>query len=139
MGVGVVAVVVWAVALSIYDIRQRRLPNLLTLPGVVVILAGAAVAGRGVFALAGAAALAGLYLVMHLLAPAAMGAGDVKLAIGLGAADRAVRRRRGDPPGRTNRAARPVEVRGHARRRRARCLLISVSGRGSRADAGRRA
>ena len=35
-------------------------------------------------ALAGAAALAGLYLLVHLVAPAAMGAGDVKLAIGLG-------------------------------------------------------
>ena len=35
-------------------------------------------------ALAGAAALAGVYLLVHLVAPAAMGAGDVKLAIGLG-------------------------------------------------------
>lgn len=40
--------------------------------------------GRGVPALAGAAALAGVYLLVHLALPAAMGAGDVKLAIGLG-------------------------------------------------------
>lgn len=33
---------------------------------------------------AGAAALAGVYLLVHLALPAAMGAGDVKLAIGLG-------------------------------------------------------
>ncbi|CFE41032.1 Conserved membrane protein of uncharacterised function [Mycobacterium tuberculosis] len=34
--------------------------------------------------MAGAAALAGVYLLVHLALPAAMGAGDVKLAIGLG-------------------------------------------------------
>ena len=36
-------------------------------------------------ALVGAAALFGAYLVVHLLSPAAMGAGDVKLAVGVGA------------------------------------------------------
>jgi leader peptidase (prepilin peptidase)/N-methyltransferase len=36
-------------------------------------------------AVVGAAVLCGLYLVVHLLAPTAMGAGDVKLALGLGA------------------------------------------------------
>lgn len=77
--------VVWLVALSWYDIRQRRLPNLLTLPGAGVILVVAAGTGRGVPACAGAAALAALYLLVHLMAPAGMGAGDVKLAIGLGA------------------------------------------------------
>jgi leader peptidase (prepilin peptidase) / N-methyltransferase len=79
-----VVVLAWLVALSCYDIRQRRLPNRLTLPGAGVILLAAAVAGRGLPALAGAAALAGVYLVVHLVAPAGMGAGDVKLAIGLG-------------------------------------------------------
>lgn len=49
-----------------------------------VILLFAGLAGRGVPALAGAAALAGVYLLVHLALPAAMGAGDVKLAIGLG-------------------------------------------------------
>jgi leader peptidase (prepilin peptidase)/N-methyltransferase len=70
--------------LSCYDIRQRRLPNRLTLPGAAVILLAAAVAGRGLPALAGAATLAGVYLLVHLVAPAGMGAGDVKLAIGVG-------------------------------------------------------
>jgi leader peptidase (prepilin peptidase) / N-methyltransferase len=74
----------WLAALSCYDIRQRRLPNVLTLPGAGVILVAAACTGRGVPALAGAAALAGLYLLVHLVAPDGMGAGDVKLAIGLG-------------------------------------------------------
>jgi leader peptidase (prepilin peptidase) / N-methyltransferase len=78
-------VVGWLIVLSVYDIRDRRLPNWLTLPGALVIIAGATVAGRGSPALAGAAALFGVYLMIHLLAPSAMGAGDVKLAIGIGA------------------------------------------------------
>jgi leader peptidase (prepilin peptidase)/N-methyltransferase len=75
----------WLAVMSVYDIRERRLPNSLTLPGAVVILGAAAVAGRGLPALLGAVALFAVYLVAHLLAPTAMGAGDVKLAIGIGA------------------------------------------------------
>jgi leader peptidase (prepilin peptidase) / N-methyltransferase len=78
------AVLAWLAVLSCYDVRHRRLPNVLTLPGAGVILLVAALAGRGLPALAGAAALAAMYLLVHLAAPAAMGAGDVKLAIGLG-------------------------------------------------------
>ncbi|WP_343599920.1 A24 family peptidase [Mycobacterium sp.] len=77
--------VLWLVALSGYDVRQRRLPNWLTLPGAVAVVFVAAVSGRGPAAVLGAAALGGLYLVVHLVAPAGMGAGDVKLALGLGA------------------------------------------------------
>ena len=75
----------WLVALSVFDVRSRRLPNWLTVPGAVVILMAAAVAGRGLAAVAGAVTLFGLYLAVHLVRPAAMGAGDVKLAIGVGA------------------------------------------------------
>jgi leader peptidase (prepilin peptidase)/N-methyltransferase len=75
----------WLAALSGYDIRQRRLPNWLTLPGAAVVLLFAGVAGRGVAALVGATALTVVYLLVHLAAPAALGAGDVKLALGLGA------------------------------------------------------
>lgn len=82
---GVLAVGVWLTVLSIYDLRQRRLPNMLTLPGAVLILVAAACAGRGTPALLGAVALAGLYLLVHLVSPRSMGAGDVKLALGLGA------------------------------------------------------
>lgn len=86
MRIGIAGVVLaWLAALSYYDIKQRRLPNLLTLPGAAVVLVGAAVTGRGMPALAGATALTAMYLLVHLLAPTAMGAGDVKLAIGLGA------------------------------------------------------
>jgi leader peptidase (prepilin peptidase)/N-methyltransferase len=82
MAAGVV--LLWMGALTVCDIRHRRLPNALTLPGAGAILLAAAVAGRGLPALAGAAALAGTYLLVHLVAPAGMGAGDVKLALGLG-------------------------------------------------------
>src|SRR5262245_27607058 len=87
MGVGVagVCLVVWLVALSVYDIRERRLPDWLTLPGAMVILATAALNGHGIPAVLGAAALFAVYAVVHLISPAAMGAGDVKLAIGIGA------------------------------------------------------
>jgi leader peptidase (prepilin peptidase) / N-methyltransferase len=74
----------WMAALSGYDIRQRRLPNWLTIPGFVVVLAAAAVTGHGGPALAGSVALAAVYLAMHLVNPASMGAGDVKLALALG-------------------------------------------------------
>ncbi|HEX7322263.1 MAG TPA: A24 family peptidase [Mycobacterium sp.] len=75
----------WSIALCGYDIRQRRLPNWLTLPGAVGTLAFAAAAGCGGPALSGAVALTAVYLLVHLAAPAALGAGDVKLAVGLGA------------------------------------------------------
>lgn len=83
MGTGLL--LLWSSLLSGYDIRQRRLPNWLTLPGAAMVLAGAVEAGRGASALAGAAALSGVYLVVHLSTPAGMGGGDVKLALGVGA------------------------------------------------------
>ena len=79
------AVLSWAVALSVIDIRRRRLPNVLTLGGAAAVLLGAAAAGRGPGALLGGLALGGLYLAVHLAAPAGLGAGDVKLALALGA------------------------------------------------------
>jgi leader peptidase (prepilin peptidase)/N-methyltransferase len=80
----VVVVLAWLAALSCYDMRQHRLPNRLTLPGAGAILLVGGCTGRGLPALAGAGALAGVYLLVHLVAPAGMGAGDVKLAVGLG-------------------------------------------------------
>jgi leader peptidase (prepilin peptidase)/N-methyltransferase len=84
-GLAVACVLTWLAALTVYDVRQRRLPNALTLPGAVVVLIAAAFAGRGAAALLGALALTAIYLAVHLIVPAAMGAGDVKLAIGVGA------------------------------------------------------
>jgi leader peptidase (prepilin peptidase)/N-methyltransferase len=78
-------VLAWLAALSGYDIRERRLPNALTLTGAAAILAAATLAGRGSPALAGTAALTAIYMAVHWVAPGGMGAGDVKLALGLGA------------------------------------------------------
>lgn len=75
----------WLITLSAYDFRQRRLPNRLTVPGAVLILTVAALTGHGVPATLGALALTGIYALVHLRSPAALGAGDVKLAIGVGA------------------------------------------------------
>ena len=73
---------VWLAVLSVYDIRERRLPNWLTMPGAAVIIVMAAMHGRGGPAVLGAVALFAVYAVVHLVSPAAMGAGDAKLAIG---------------------------------------------------------
>ncbi|MCW4353225.1 A24 family peptidase [Hoyosella sp. YIM 151337] len=75
----------WMAALCTYDWRSRRLPNWLTIPGAGLIMAAAAFGGYGLSALAGGAALAALYLVTHLVSARGMGAGDVKLALGIGA------------------------------------------------------
>lgn len=86
MGIAAACLVVaWLAALSCYDIRERRLPNALTLTGAAAVLAVATVAGRGSAALAGTAALTAVYLAVHCAVPRGMGAGDVKLALGLGA------------------------------------------------------
>ncbi|MFE3443242.1 prepilin peptidase [Nocardia sp. NPDC059180] len=76
----------WCIALSVSDIRSRRLPDLLTGPGAAVVLIYALGTGRFAAAAAGAVLLAVPYLVVHLVSPPAFGAGDVKLAVGLGAA-----------------------------------------------------
>ncbi len=79
------AVVLWAAGLAVTDIRRRRLPNALTVPGAVVIVAVAWLGGRGGAALLGGCLLGGLYLAVHLADPGGLGGGDVKLAVGLGA------------------------------------------------------
>jgi len=75
----------WCVCLSAVDLLVRRLPNVLTLGGATTILGVAAATGLGRAAFAGAFLLAAPLLVTHLAVPRSMGAGDVKLALGLGA------------------------------------------------------
>jgi leader peptidase (prepilin peptidase)/N-methyltransferase len=85
-------VVAWlAVALTAVDLKHRRLPNALTLPAypaiAVVVTLAATQSGWHVAqgALLGATALGGGYLLLHLLSPTSMGAGDVKLSGSQGA------------------------------------------------------
>ncbi|HSK56204.1 MAG TPA: A24 family peptidase [Jiangellales bacterium] len=80
------------VLLGYVDIRVHRLPDLLTLPSLLVgaVLLGLTAlterydAGDLLRAGAGALALFAFYLVLHLLNPRGMGRGDVKLAAPLG-------------------------------------------------------
>ncbi len=86
-----------AVLLTITDLAQRRLPDALTLaayPAGAALLAVAAcgsgdpgLALRGVL---GAVLWAGAYAAVRLVAPGALGGGDVKLAGSLGAMTAAV-------------------------------------------------
>jgi prepilin peptidase CpaA len=84
--VELVLVVILLVA-AIFDIRYRRIPNWLTMSGVLLGFAMNALIGPpegGVlFALEGLAAGFGVYLFLYLLR--AMGAGDVKLMAAVGA------------------------------------------------------
>lgn len=74
------------------DLRTHRLPNRLVVLSAVAACLGivAAIAGgtpsAPVGAFAGALGFAGPLVVMHLVAPAAIGFGDVKLAAALGLA-----------------------------------------------------
>ena len=81
------------VLLAVVGLRVKRLPDVLTLPlaGAVLVLLGVVAplpehAGDWTKALYGALALGGFLLVLFLIDPGGMGFGDVKLALGLGAA-----------------------------------------------------
>jgi leader peptidase (prepilin peptidase)/N-methyltransferase len=77
--------VAWCGTLTVIDIRHRRLPDALTGSGALMIFGYALFTTQFTTALLGAALLAIPYLLVHLGSPKAFGAGDVKLAIGLGA------------------------------------------------------
>ncbi len=93
-GVGLLMIIA---AICVSDARQRRIPNLLVLSGLLVASGFHAIApaGRGVFvhhlagglglreALLGAVICFGFFLVLHLMR--VMGAGDVKLMAFMGA------------------------------------------------------
>ncbi|MFJ4080314.1 prepilin peptidase [Streptomyces iakyrus] len=81
------------VLLTVVDFRVRRLPDPLTLPfaaAALVLLGLTALvpehAGHWTTALLGSLALGGGCFVLFLVNPAGMGFGDVKLALGAGAA-----------------------------------------------------
>ncbi|MFF9911952.1 prepilin peptidase [Streptomyces sp. NPDC013457] len=83
----------FGVLLATVDVRVHRLPDPLTLPlaaAVPLLLLGAELlpydAGSWFHALLGGVALGAGYLVLFLIRPSGMGLGDVKLALGVGAA-----------------------------------------------------
>ncbi|MEU6185303.1 prepilin peptidase [Nocardia sp. NPDC047038] len=80
------ALTVWCAALTTFDLREGRLPNRLTGSGALVVLGYALHTKHFTAALLGALLLSAPYLLVHLAAPAALGAGDVKLAVMLGGA-----------------------------------------------------
>ncbi|MEU2375502.1 MULTISPECIES: A24 family peptidase [Streptomyces] len=80
------------VLLGVVDARVRRLPDVLTLPLAAAALALLGLAsllpghrGHWLTALCASLALAAGYAVLHLVNPAGLGFGDVKLALGAGA------------------------------------------------------
>ncbi|WP_072688907.1 prepilin peptidase [Rhodococcus marinonascens] len=76
----------WCVSLGVIDLYTRRLPNALTVPGFLVIVGIGAATGGATAAIVGGILLAAAYLVLYLGVPGSLGAGDVKLALGVGAA-----------------------------------------------------
>lgn len=77
---------VLAAAAAVLDVKQRRIPNWLTLPGILVglVLRGILLGWKGVGSgLAGCLLAGGVFLLFY--AVRAMGAGDVKLAGAVGA------------------------------------------------------
>ncbi|MEV0335495.1 A24 family peptidase [Nocardia sp. NPDC050717] len=78
--------IAWCVLLGVIDVHARRLPNALTGVGAAAVFLYALYTGQLATAVIGAALLTMPYLVTHLVSPAALGAGDVKLAVSLGGA-----------------------------------------------------
>ncbi|MGG7099616.1 prepilin peptidase [Rhodococcus sp. 24CO] len=75
----------WCVAVSVVDVAVRRLPNSFTAAGYAVVLGVSVWSGALWTAVMGSVLLAGIHLVLHLISPGTLGAGDVKLALPLGA------------------------------------------------------
>lgn len=89
--VAMLILIVASVALSIIDLRQYRLPNPIVFSALgasaaVVVIGELADGDSGVIsaAIVGALVYCGILFVMHIINPAGMGFGDVKLALLLG-------------------------------------------------------
>jgi leader peptidase (prepilin peptidase)/N-methyltransferase len=74
-------------ALTVIDLRERRIPNRLTYAGTLVALGAAALAGLDAFtfALLGGLAAFGVMAAFYVLGRGRLGAGDVKLSMLSGA------------------------------------------------------
>jgi prepilin peptidase CpaA len=74
-----------AIAAAVWDVRQHRIPNWLTLPGIVagMVLRSALLGWKGFgSAVAGCFLAGGVLFLFYMIR--AMGAGDVKLMAGIG-------------------------------------------------------
>lgn len=72
-------------AISVVDVEERRIPNVIVLPGLVAALAVRSADDPSVEWIVSALAAGGFYLLLALAYPAGLGMGDVKLAAFLGA------------------------------------------------------
>ena len=82
-----VVVAAAAVPLFAIDVRERRLPNALTLPlipATATLLLFGADLDSWLRALLAGLALGAAYLALHLISPSGLGMGDVKLVVTLG-------------------------------------------------------
>lgn len=78
VGIGVVALAAWSVALAVSDIQVRRLPDPLTIPPALAALAACAYHPAWCWGL--------LWPALYLAVGDGVGGGDVKLAVALGTA-----------------------------------------------------
>lgn len=77
---GVLVALVATVAAAVPDIRERRIPNAIVVVGLIAAAVLAVGGGRWTDALAGGALGVMLVSLPRLAGPAAVGAGDIKLA-----------------------------------------------------------
>lgn len=73
-------------ATTVYDLRERRIPNALTYPGVAVAFGWAVSAGAAIESLAGLALAGGMMAIFWLPGGGRLGLGDVKLSAFVGSA-----------------------------------------------------
>ena len=87
MGAWLAALGLWAGLVAAADLRHRRIPNALLLPGLALVLwAGLLPGGASALAMAGGG-LVGLAALLPAWRWGLLGGGDVKLAVLLGAMD----------------------------------------------------
>lgn len=81
------AAMAWAAAVGYFDIRDRRVPNALTFPAIIVAVASILVAGRSLAGVGWASAGVGSAIALLLTLPGyltrRLGAGDVKLLLSI--------------------------------------------------------
>lgn len=73
------------VAITVTDLEERRIPNVIVVPGTVVALAVQTIRDPSIEWVVAALAAGGFFLVAALVYPAGLGMGDVKLGAFLGA------------------------------------------------------